>query len=173
MKNQSTARAILSDLVTSLSTKTDWVILGLTNPYEFRNAMEGRMSQAEWDCVFERKEKKKALARLRKKKWITNKTHGNQVEFRLNDDAVVSGIKNNIATSQQLHQAGHQTLVIFDIPEVASKSRRTFRNFLKESGFAQKQLSVWVSKKDVVKEMKILIRLLDAEKWVEVYTMIE
>ncbi|MFA4845720.1 MAG: hypothetical protein WC654_04135 [Patescibacteria group bacterium] len=171
MKKLKTSGVVLHELLTSLSCKTDWMILGFTNPYEYRNAMSGWMPREEWDRIFEKQKKKAALTRLRKKNWVSNRIQGERVIFQLSFDALVTILKEQIILSDKRLRGNKHALVIFDFPEVAKKARTAFRTFLKEAGFLQKQLSVWISDKDAVHQMKSLIQLLNLEKWAEVYTV--
>lgn len=167
------AQQIIPHMLAELSVKTDWFILGMTNPYEFRRAMSGCMTTEEWDRIFEKQQKKRALSRLRKKQWVTHETQGERIVFQLDSNAMITGLKEQVITSKKKLENGQHTLVVFDFPEAAKKARTAFRSFLKKAEFQQKQLSVWISEKDVLKNLRSIIRLLKLEKWVEVYTIQE
>lgn len=59
-------------------------------------------------------------------------------------------------------------VVIFDIPEQKRVVRDMFRRKLKHWGFKSYQLSVWVTKQDVIENLKRTIKELGIEKWVAV-----
>lgn len=60
-------------------------------------------------------------------------------------------------------------IVIFDIPERHRKLRDALRYRLKEWQFKQMQKSVWVSKKDIVDELKSFIKEIGIENWVKIF----
>lgn len=60
-------------------------------------------------------------------------------------------------------------LVSFDIPETASGIRKMFRGFIKEAGFRQLHRSVWVTDKDVVELMGVLVKRLKISAWVSIF----
>lgn len=60
-------------------------------------------------------------------------------------------------------------MVIFDIPESESKSRKTFRNILRNWSFEQVQKSVWVSEKDFREPIAEVIDQLELAEYVEIH----
>ena len=60
-------------------------------------------------------------------------------------------------------------IVIFDIPEEHSKLRNALRYRLKVWQFQQLQKSVWVSKKDLLKELKEFLKELGITNWVKIF----
>lgn len=60
-------------------------------------------------------------------------------------------------------------MVVFDIPESASKKRQNFRNLLKQWQFEQVQKSVWTSDKDYHLLIEEVVQELDLTGFVEVY----
>lgn len=134
--------------------------------------MSGCLPQKKWDRIFKEHKKRQALARLKKKRWIKHKKVGEKMLYTFHENAYVCALKEKIICSNKRLLGGKMSLVVFDFPEVAKKARNAFRSFLKEAGFAQKQLSVWISTKNVGDELRALIQILHLNKWVEVYTII-
>lgn len=64
---------------------------------------------------------------------------------------------------------GKWRIVIFDIPETHRKIRRALREKLREWQFTPIQKSVWVSKIDVVEELKKYTREIGVENWVQTF----
>lgn len=64
-------------------------------------------------------------------------------------------------------------IVIFDVPEEQRNLRNALRYRLKEWQFQQLQKSVWVSKKDIIKELKVFLREMGIENWVKVFVASE
>lgn len=64
-------------------------------------------------------------------------------------------------------------IVIFDIPEQHRKLRDALRYRLKEWQFKQMQKSVWVSKKDLVDELKVFIDEIGLKSWVKIFVASE
>lgn len=60
-------------------------------------------------------------------------------------------------------------MVIFDIPEDQSSSRRKFRQVLKDWQFSQVQKSVWMTDKDYHEELIEVIKELGLDNYVELY----
>lgn len=60
-------------------------------------------------------------------------------------------------------------MIVFDIPEEYAGRRQKFRNLLKQLGFHQIQLSVWVSKMDHRAIITETIRQMELEDWVKMY----
>lgn len=70
--------------------------------------------------------------------------------------------------SKKLDKKG-SLMVIFDIPENLSSSRRRLRVLLKTWGFEQIQRSVWVTSFDYVRSLKEVIEELELTPYVELY----
>ncbi len=60
-------------------------------------------------------------------------------------------------------------IAAFDIPEDTRTTRWQIRHRLRNIGFEQYQLSVWVTKKNIRDEMTEYIQLIGAEKWVTIF----
>lgn len=64
---------------------------------------------------------------------------------------------------------GGQLMVIFDIPEDFAGKRTQLRRLLRELGFHQIQLSVWMSDMDHTDLLRDTIRELYLDNWVQIY----
>lgn len=62
-----------------------------------------------------------------------------------------------------------QLMVIFDIPEVRAGTRRQLRTLLRNLGFKQVQLSVWITVYDHTTTVREAIRSLGLEQDVQLY----
>lgn len=60
-------------------------------------------------------------------------------------------------------------MVIFDIPEDVENTRRKFRAVLKEWQFKQIQKSVWITNKDLVDEIVVLVKEMELGNYVQIY----
>src|SRR3989344_2589051 len=60
-------------------------------------------------------------------------------------------------------------LVIFDIPEDRTDTRRKFRQVLKEWQFIQVQKSVWLSDRDLGKEVAKIVKEMGLSQHVQIY----
>ncbi len=94
---------------------------------------------------------------------------GKNAEARLTADGRVEALKDRIITQANTLSEGWVCVVVFDIPEDVKTLRKAFRRFLKQAGFKQLQLSVWVTPKDVVTNLSQLIEQLKIQKWVHVF----
>lgn len=73
-----------------------------------------------------------------------------------------------IIRSAPVREDGKSIVVMFDIPEAASRARKALRNLLKASGFRRLQLSVWHTDKDVHAAVSAWLKKRGIEKWVRV-----
>ncbi len=160
---------VLESLVDAASLSAQW----MTEPRKLRRRITGRLSYDEWKHLTAGTLRIKAVNSLRRGHWIESRRRGNIVVFALRSDVIVKLIQQKIRLCSRIHPSGTYTLVAFDFPEAAAEARKCFRRFLSSAGFDFKQLSVWISIKDVVVELKQLAGLLGIQKWVEVYRCTE
>lgn len=105
-----------------------------------------------------------ALKRLRERGLIKKyNVDVNKVILQLTDLG-----RNALGLEVEEEWDGKYRIVIFDIPEQKRVVRNLFRRRLKEWGFRRWQQSVWVSKRNVTKRLKILIADLKIEDWIAV-----
>jgi DNA-binding transcriptional regulator PaaX len=157
------------EIIDSLIDLGDITFRWAQNPYEFSREMHGRISSDEWDRIFCDQRRKRALKRLRDKKWIADRRSGTNIQFTLRYDAAVKSIQSKIQTKTTRLPSRTFALVTFDFPEAARRARDAFRLMLKHLSFRQQQLSVWISDKNVVHELELLVRMMKLDKWVRVY----
>jgi DNA-binding transcriptional regulator PaaX len=69
----------------------------------------------------------------------------------------------------KLQPHGWYTVVVFDIPEDQSTSRKLLRLVLRQGGFRQLQRSVWVSRGDNRAIVAAFVRQSKVQRWVNVY----
>ena len=109
----------------------------------------------------------KSINQLLKKGYIEKHKKGRKILFKLtkqgNDKAILLKILNDTVWD------GFWRIVIFDIPEKKRRIRYALRAKLREWQFEQLQKSVWVSKKDVVNELKSFIKEIGIKDWVKVF----
>ncbi len=105
-----------------------------------------------------------ALKRLKERGLIKkDNIDANKVIFKLTDLG-----RNMLGLEVEEEWDGKFRIVIFDIPEQKRVIRNLFRRRLKEWGFKRWQQSVWVTKRNVIKKLKILITDLKIEDWIAV-----
>lgn len=170
-----TTSTVLREIYESLNNAGELLLLWCENPHTsaFQKKLNGEISNEKWNQIFSEQKKRKALERMRKKQWIDYHAQGDHIIFTLSHDPIALLIKTNIVSTKNVLPSEQQLLVIFDFPEAARRARNSFRAFLKKAGFKQKQLSVWISQKNCVDELKKLIKLSGTEKWVEAYLIQE
>ncbi|MFH1766971.1 MAG: CRISPR-associated endonuclease Cas2, partial [Patescibacteria group bacterium] len=78
-------------------------------------------------------------------------------------------LKSRIITKSKMMPDGDFCLVVFDVPEDIRKVRWAFRRLLKKADFYQVQKSVWESDREVVEELRELVKQLKAEQYIRVY----
>jgi DNA-binding transcriptional regulator PaaX len=93
--------------------------------------------------------------------------------MRLTKNGCIQMLKDRICFQQRRLSEGWSCVIVFDIPEDAKTLRASFRRFLKQAGFHPLQLSVWITDKDVVKDLSCLVKRLDIERWVQLFVGIK
>ena len=113
----------------------------------------------------------KAIQRLKEKGYLMTKKEEGNIIIKLTQ----SGRK-QISLVKILEDKpwDHKwRIVIFDIPEQHRELRNALRYRLKEWQFQQLQKSVWISKKDIVKELKTFIQEIGLKNWVKIFVALE
>lgn len=132
-------------------------------------AREARAIVAANDQRRAEREQKLAIRRLKRNKWIKQRNEGNRIEYELTNNGRLAALEVLIRTVERRLPEKQCCLVVFDFPEAARHSRQSFRRLLKRIGFECMQLSVWRSDKDILDEIRKMIRLLKVERWVRAY----
>jgi DNA-binding transcriptional regulator PaaX len=157
-------------IVDALDLSLEWA----ESPQAFRRRhFRGWIPQEEWEALMRPTREAQAVKALRKKNWLRAREEGNRVAVELETDAVVAVIRERVRKTEKQLPKGSFCLVTFDFPVGADQARSSWRRFLKSAGFERRQLSVWISGKDVVKEIKILVNLLRLENRVAVFRCLE
>lgn len=159
---------VLDDLLDHANVIADLLTLP---PYAGpRHSFEAHMSQKHWENMYgEERKKKRALKRLREKKWIDDRRKGSEVVVRIHSDAIVSVLKERILSMQEILPEGELCLVSFDFPCGAKKARDRWRHLIKQYGFTLEQQSLYSINKNIDEEMRALAKVLGVERWVQVY----
>lgn len=130
--------------------------------YEFAQMRAG-VERAEWN---------KAMYRLKQKKLIQIDRKARKIKVFFTKKGSIEMLKVKICACKDRLPSDQVCLVTFDIPERATTVRYMFRKFLKQAGFIQHQRSVWASRYNVAEDMKNLVKLLKANDWISVYTVV-
>lgn len=110
------------------------------------------------------RELSQGLKRLRERGLILeDKVDVDKIVFKLTDLGKIS-----LGVESEEEWDGKWRIVIFDIPEQKRIIRNLFRRRLKEWGFKRWQQSVWVTKRNVTKKLRLLIADLKIEDWIAV-----
>ncbi len=107
------------------------------------------------------------LFELKRRKWIETKTIGNRVVARLTEQGWRQALRDRIRTETKKCSAG-VCIVIFDIPEKERFVRNLLRSYLKEWGFKKIQHSVWITDKDILEPMMLLLQRRNLDRWIRV-----
>ena len=132
-------------------------------------AREGREIISESEFFRKEREKRQAIRRLKQMKFLKERKEGNRLEYELSANGQVAALETIMRCTRSFLPDGEYCLVVFDFPEAARRSRQSFRRLLRRIGFERLQLSVWRTKKNVIRETRALIGLLKIGKWVEAY----
>ncbi len=131
-----------------------------------RGQMRGANIQAR---RLERKAKLQAQKRLVEQELIKLDDKGDKILVSLTDRGRIEVLKQKVIDTKKELSKGKCCLVSYDIPEHVRNIRWVIRNLLKEAEFEIVHLSLWRSKKDVVNDLRALVKEIDAEDWVKVY----
>ena len=113
------------------------------------------------------KEKKEMLYELKRRKWIEIKTIGNRVVTRLTDQGWERALRDKIRNEKKRCRDG-VCIITFDIPESQRFVRNLLRKVLKEWGFTKLQHSVWMTDKDVVAPLLLLLQRRKLDRWIHI-----
>ena len=144
----------------------DTTITAFTEPYIVR------WDEEDLEALKILKEKwrqKKMIRILKSKKYIKLTRKANKLELQLTNKGLIIKLFEIIKEKEELLPEGGVCVVSFDIPEPARKVRRTFRTLLEESGFVLRHKSVWQTRHDVSQELRLIIKKLKIERWVQIY----
>jgi len=119
--------------------------------------------------LYEERMKRQAIERLRKQRFIKARKEGDRIVYELTTSGKVRALKTVIRLSDDYYLDNRFCLVSFDFPVAANEARRYFRRFIKSIGFKFVQGSVWMIKKNVSRELKALVVILNIKRWVEIY----
>ncbi|MBU1126542.1 CRISPR-associated endonuclease Cas2 [Patescibacteria group bacterium] len=106
---------------------------------------------------------------LKKRGRIRIIKNGEKQFFELTQKGYQEALKSRIITKSKMMPDGDFCLVVFDVPEDIRKVRWAFRRLLKKADFYQVQKSVWESDREVVEELRELVKQLKAEQYIRVY----
>ncbi len=169
-KKRAREKAVAYTVMDEILDRIDLAAWALTRPANFRyECLQGGLTLQEWQKINEDRKRRRAIADLRRKRWLTARKHGNQMIIRLDHDALAACLKAGIRSEKRELPAGQSCLVIFDFPTGANSARASWRRFLISIGCTRTQLSVWKTEKDVCKEIAALTRLLAISRWVQVF----
>ncbi|HAL50357.1 TPA: hypothetical protein DDY56_04475 [Candidatus Uhrbacteria bacterium] len=116
----------------------------------------------------EESRKKRAIKYLQNKKLIKIKRLGNKYQTILTDDGIAEYFRLKVLRSDLLPN-DKVTMVVFDIPESQSNSRKQLRRFLDHAGFMPIQKSVWISPFDAGQELAKLFKVKGKNGWIKVF----
>jgi len=121
----------------------------------------------------EESKRRRELLYLKRQKLITLREEGDKIIYLLTQKGYIRALKESIIAQQQQLPEGEANLVIFDIPEPMSKVRATLRRLLKKAGFTLLQRSVWHGSMDVIDDFRLLVKALQAEKYIYIYRVLD
>lgn len=137
---------------------------GLVELNDFVNNMKNYSIFTGRDYPLRKSALSQAIKRLRERKLIeADSNDTNKIMLRLTDLG-----KEAMGFEREDEWDGKWRVVIFDIPEQKRVIRNLFRRRLKKWGFQRWQQSVWVTKRNVAKKLRILIQDLKIEDWIAV-----
>ena len=92
-----------------------------------------------------------------------------QIYASLTSCGRVEALKDRIVSTKDDLPDGQVCLVSYDVPEHTRNIRWHIRQILKEAGFKLAHKSVWESAKNVVTDMRSLVKEIKATDWIKVY----
>lgn len=117
-----------------------------------------------WEYSLKKSELSQALKRLRERELIKqDKINTGELVLKLTELG-----RDALGLEVEEKWDGKWRIVIFDIPEQKRVVRNMFRRRLKDWGFQRWQQSVWVTKRNVTKKLKLLINDLKIGDWIAI-----
>ena len=113
------------------------------------------------------REQKKWAGELKRRRWIEVKTMGDRLCARLTDQGWQRALRDRIRT-ETAKCAGGVCIITFDVPEVERRIRKILRLFLKECGFKKLQHSVWMTDKNVIAPLILLLQRKNLDQWIKI-----
>lgn len=113
----------------------------------------------------------KSIRELKNKGFIESNKNGRKIILKLTEKGRQELILRKLLQDKKWD--GKWRIVIFDIPEKHRRVRDIFRRQLKMWQFNQLQKSVWVGKKDLVKELTKFVKDLNISEWVKIFEATE
>ncbi len=113
-----------------------------------------------------------SIYRLKRKRKVKMIKQGRRQFLQLTEVGNTELLKLAIINKEKMMPRDQICLVVFDVPEAVRSVRWAFRNLLKRAGFVQIQKSVWFSRRDVVNELRQLVRIIKLDIFVLVFRVI-
>lgn len=163
---------ILEEILSDLDYVTELLTLP---PYAGqRHNFETRMAREEWERMYGGEiKRRRALRDLSSKKWLDAQSRGNKMIIRISSDAIVTALKNRIASTTKILGNGMKCLLSYDFPVGSDKARKVWTRLIKHLGLKQEQQSLYSTEFDVGLELKALAKTVGAERWVRVFVSTE
>jgi DNA-binding transcriptional regulator PaaX len=109
-----------------------------------------------------------ALESLKRSKYVKARKIGQQLIVELTDKGRAETLGQCLRSAKP-QPTGTYTVIVFDIPESERANRKSLRLLLKQGGFKRLQQSVWVSDRDVHREMVGFVKRTHVQQWVNVF----
>lgn len=109
-----------------------------------------------------------AFRNLKRSNFITTRPRGDKVVVALTDKGRSALLVQELRRLEP-RRGPRATVVIFDVPQRASATRRQFRWLLRQGGFTKLQQSVWVGPVPAYELVARFIRQEQLEAWVNVF----
>ena len=113
--------------------------------------------------------RKQALERLKTQDLITTRMRGSKIWLDLTERGEQFVLAEIIRCKSRLLPKGRVCVVCFDIPESIKEVRQALRKLLREAKLRHIQRSVWEGRRDIVNELRELVRRNSAQDWIRVY----
>lgn len=150
------------------------VLQGIEDVFEMAYALQGRdrwiaMNQGIDGLRRVERERhahsvRKRLAMLKHRRYVAVTKRG----YVLTDSGKQLLAKKRIRNSPRLPD-NRWLAVVFDFPEPSRSARNRFRGFIKTSGFARLQQSVWVTRQDAREALKERVLQMGFGDWVKIW----
>ena len=160
-------KSLSSEVFNNLCRGIDIYFSGFVNPRAM--VMYGYDEFLEMQDRRKQYEIKKRLRRMEEKKIIKIEKRGKEIVIALSTEAKLEKIKREMHAIDKIMPDGEVCLISFDIPERIRRVRDMLRSLFKELGFVCVHRSVWEGKRDLMKEVKLLAKILNVEDWLIVY----
>ena len=120
-------------------------------------------------AAHERSRVHSAIQQLKRQCFVVVDRDQQRIQIRLTRAGALAILRNQIMRKKKLLPEGRLCVVSFDFPVAERRSRAAFRSVLRDAEFTCRHQSVWVSTRDVMRELVLFVNATGVQERIQVY----